>query len=166
MDCLRVRGDKGRIVYNFDIYLPNWFAQHNRVIFGVLFVLRWRGRAVHCGRGEAAANSRESNRESFETFARGYQSGSRDNLRTGAMGEIRTPVKSIERSVILCSGDTFWVDPAWLSSQESPLPEFAGRLTETLQNQEKEIIEAALAESKGKVAGPTGAAVKLENQAS
>ena len=23
---------------NFDIYLPNWLAQHNKVIFGVLFV--------------------------------------------------------------------------------------------------------------------------------
>jgi hypothetical protein len=24
--------------HNFDIYLPNWLAQHNKVIFGVLFV--------------------------------------------------------------------------------------------------------------------------------
>jgi hypothetical protein len=24
--------------FNFDIYLPNWLAQHNKVIFGVLFV--------------------------------------------------------------------------------------------------------------------------------
>jgi len=34
-------------------------------------------------------------------------------------------------------------------------------LTETLLNQEKEIIEAALSESKGKVAGPGGAATRL-----
>ena len=34
-------------------------------------------------------------------------------------------------------------------------------LPDTLQNQEKEIIEAALAESRGKVAGPEGAAAKL-----
>jgi len=34
-------------------------------------------------------------------------------------------------------------------------------LPDTLQNQEKEIIEAALAESRGKVAGPQGAAAKL-----
>jgi formate hydrogenlyase transcriptional activator len=34
-------------------------------------------------------------------------------------------------------------------------------LTETLENQEKKIIEAALAESNGKVAGPTGAAARL-----
>jgi formate hydrogenlyase transcriptional activator len=37
----------------------------------------------------------------------------------------------------------------------------AGPLPDTLQNQEKEIIEAALAESNGKVAGPNGAAAKL-----
>jgi hypothetical protein len=24
--------------HNFDIYLPNWFAQHNKTIFGLLFV--------------------------------------------------------------------------------------------------------------------------------
>jgi hypothetical protein len=23
---------------NFDIYLPNWLAQHNKVVFGVLFI--------------------------------------------------------------------------------------------------------------------------------
>jgi len=34
-------------------------------------------------------------------------------------------------------------------------------LADTLQNQEREIIEAALAECKGKVAGPKGAAAKL-----
>jgi DNA-binding NtrC family response regulator len=34
-------------------------------------------------------------------------------------------------------------------------------LPETLQNQEREMIETALAECKGKVAGPEGAAEKL-----
>jgi transcriptional regulator with GAF, ATPase, and Fis domain len=76
-------------------------------------------------------------------------------------GNIRELQNIIERSVILCSGDTLWVDPAWLSGQQSPLLELSGALTETLQNQEKEIIEAALAESKGKVAGSNGAAAKL-----
>ena len=36
-----------------------------------------------------------------------------------------------------------------------------GPLTETLQNYERELIEAALAESNGKVSGPSGAAAKL-----
>jgi transcriptional regulator with GAF, ATPase, and Fis domain len=37
----------------------------------------------------------------------------------------------------------------------------SGPLTQTVQNYEKELIESALAESKGKVAGPNGAAAKL-----
>jgi len=76
-------------------------------------------------------------------------------------GNIRELQNIVERSVILCSGETLWVDPAWLSTQEPPQPELSGPLTETLRDQEKEMIEAALAESKGKVAGPDGAAVKL-----
>jgi transcriptional regulator with GAF, ATPase, and Fis domain len=75
-------------------------------------------------------------------------------------GNIRELQNIVERSVILCSSDTFWVDPAWLSGQEPPL-ELPGPLTETLENQEKEMIQTALAECKGKVAGPKGAAVKL-----
>ena len=31
----RFTGDRAQ---NFDIYLPNWSAQHNKVIFGLLFV--------------------------------------------------------------------------------------------------------------------------------
>jgi formate hydrogenlyase transcriptional activator len=37
----------------------------------------------------------------------------------------------------------------------------SGALPETLQDQEKEMIEAALAKSRGKVAGPQGAAAQL-----
>jgi formate hydrogenlyase transcriptional activator len=76
-------------------------------------------------------------------------------------GNIRELQNIIERSVILCSGDTFWVDAAWLSSQEPPRLELSGPLTETLQDQEKQLIEAALTESEGRVAGPEGAAARL-----
>jgi PAS domain S-box-containing protein len=76
-------------------------------------------------------------------------------------GNIRELQNIVERSVILCGADTLWVDPAWLSSQKPPQPELSGPLTETLRDQEKEMIEAALAETKGKVAGPNGAAAKL-----
>jgi PAS domain S-box-containing protein len=76
-------------------------------------------------------------------------------------GNIRELQNIIERSVILCTGDTFRIDPAWLSGQDSSRPEFLAPLTETLQTQEKEMIEAALAESNGRVAGPNGAAAKL-----
>ena len=76
-------------------------------------------------------------------------------------GNIRELQNIVERSVILCTGDTFWVDEAWLSSKDAPRPKSSGPLTETLQSYEKELIEAALAESNGKVAGSNGAAAKL-----
>jgi formate hydrogenlyase transcriptional activator len=76
-------------------------------------------------------------------------------------GNIRELQNIVERSVILCSGDTFWIDEAWLSSQDAPRPKSSGSLTRNLQSYQKELIEAALAESNGKVAGPNGAAAKL-----
>src|ERR1700688_4036230 len=76
-------------------------------------------------------------------------------------GNIRELQNIVERSVILCSGDTFWIEKAWLARVQPPRQELAGPLPDTLQNQEREIIETALAESKGKVAGPQGAAAKL-----
>jgi formate hydrogenlyase transcriptional activator len=76
-------------------------------------------------------------------------------------GNIRELQNIIERSVILCSGDTFWIEKAWLASAQRPQLELAGPLPDTLQNQERKMIEAALDESKGKVAGAEGAAAKL-----
>jgi PAS domain S-box-containing protein len=76
-------------------------------------------------------------------------------------GNIRELQNIVERSVILSSGDTFWIQKAWLASPEAARQELPGCLPDTLQNQEREIIETALAESKGKVAGPEGAAAKL-----
>jgi transcriptional regulator with PAS, ATPase and Fis domain/CHASE3 domain sensor protein len=76
-------------------------------------------------------------------------------------GNIRELQNIVERSVILCGDDTFWIEKDWLARVQPPRQELAGPLPDTLQNQEKEIIEAALAESKGKVAGPEGAAAKL-----
>jgi transcriptional regulator with GAF, ATPase, and Fis domain len=76
-------------------------------------------------------------------------------------GNIRELQNIVERSVILTSGDTFWIEKAWLANQEPAQQELPGPLPDTLQNQEKEMIETALAECKGKVAGPGGAAAKL-----
>jgi DNA-binding NtrC family response regulator len=76
-------------------------------------------------------------------------------------GNIRELQNIVERSVILCTSDTLRVDPAWLSSPDAPHRKSAGPLTESLHSYEKELIEAALAESNGKVAGPGGAAAKL-----
>ncbi|HVI07234.1 MAG TPA: sigma-54-dependent Fis family transcriptional regulator [Candidatus Binatia bacterium] len=76
-------------------------------------------------------------------------------------GNIRELQNIIERSIILCGTDTFSIDEAWMSTQERSGLESAGSLTEALQNQERKLIEAALAESKGKIAGSNGAAARL-----
>src|SRR3984957_5602693 len=76
-------------------------------------------------------------------------------------GNIRELQNVIERAVILSDGDTFSIDETWLKWQA---PQFAGPtagLSSALQRQEKEMIEAALAESGGRVSGPGGAATKL-----
>jgi transcriptional regulator with PAS, ATPase and Fis domain len=75
-------------------------------------------------------------------------------------GNIRELQNVIERSVIVSENETFSVDESWLSRQ--PI----GRsnqfeLRERLNAQERETIEAALSESRGRVFGPTGAAAKL-----
>jgi len=76
-------------------------------------------------------------------------------------GNIRELQNIIERSVVLCTGDTFWIDEAWLSNQDAAPLRSSGLLTEALHTYEKKLIEAALAESNGKVAGSNGAAAKL-----
>jgi PAS domain S-box-containing protein len=76
-------------------------------------------------------------------------------------GNIRELQNIIERSVILCTGDTFWIDEGWLSSSNAPHPESSGPLTANLRSYEKQLIESALAESNGRVAGRDGAAAKL-----
>jgi formate hydrogenlyase transcriptional activator len=77
-------------------------------------------------------------------------------------GNIRELQNVIERSVIVCETANFSVDESWLSQQ--PLEKKAGSqlyLSEKVAAQEKEIIEAALRESQGRVFGPLGAAAKL-----
>jgi formate hydrogenlyase transcriptional activator len=76
-------------------------------------------------------------------------------------GNIRELQNIVERSVILCSGDTLWIDEAWLSNHDASRSRSSGPLTKNVLSYENELIEADLAESKGKVAGPGGAAAKL-----
>jgi len=78
-------------------------------------------------------------------------------------GNIRELQNVIERSVILSSGDVLSVDELWLSKETSPLP-FRAEAAAAFKGDsrsEREIIEAALAESRGRVSGPSGAAAKL-----
>jgi transcriptional regulator with GAF, ATPase, and Fis domain len=76
-------------------------------------------------------------------------------------GNIRELQNLVERSVILSSGDTFQIEKAWLASPEPTRQELPNPLPDALQNQERKMIETALAECNGKVAGPQGAAAKL-----
>jgi DNA-binding NtrC family response regulator len=75
-------------------------------------------------------------------------------------GNIRELQNIVERSVILCSGDTLVIDEAWLAV-EGRSPSDSSDRRQTLQDREKEAIEAALAEANGKVAGVAGAAARL-----
>jgi formate hydrogenlyase transcriptional activator len=74
----------------------------------------------------------------------------------------------IERAVILCDGDTFSVDETWLTRDSkaeagpsmsigTSLPQHHHLQSET----ERQMIEAALALTRGRIAGAKGAAAKL-----
>ncbi len=78
-------------------------------------------------------------------------------------GNIRELQNVIERSIILSSSDIFSVDELWLSgrtSPQAPRAETSPALNAEPRN-EREIIEAALAETRGRVSGQSGAAAKL-----
>src|ERR1700737_3102776 len=77
-------------------------------------------------------------------------------------GNIRELQNVIERSVIVCETETFSVDESWLSRRPSATePKVQVDFSEKLASQEKEMIEAALRETKGGGFGPPGAAAKL-----
>jgi formate hydrogenlyase transcriptional activator len=77
-------------------------------------------------------------------------------------GNIRELQNVIERAVIVSDSDTLSIDERWLTGRRSAVPStVAASPTSTLAVQEKGAIEAALAESKGRVSGPFGAAARL-----
>ena len=77
----------------------------------------------------------------------------------GWPGNVRELQNVIERAVILSEGETFAVDETWLKLPAKP--KRTGTLSGDLVKQEKELIEAALAASHGRISGPSGAATKL-----
>jgi PAS domain S-box-containing protein len=77
-------------------------------------------------------------------------------------GNIRELQNVIERSVILCETESFSIDENWLPQQPSLTePKNQMELPGRLLVQEKDMIEAALKESRGRIFGPKGAAAKL-----
>ena len=77
-------------------------------------------------------------------------------------GNIRELQNIIERSVILCETSSFSVDESWLSPQDLQTRTNGQlELSDRLAAEEKEMIEAALRECKGRVSGPLGAAIRL-----
>jgi formate hydrogenlyase transcriptional activator len=87
-------------------------------------------------------------------------------------GNIRELQNVIERSVILSAGEVFAVDELWLFKESAQLDasgpasapfrrEPASARGPGERRSEREQIEAALAETRGRVAGPSGAAAKL-----
>jgi formate hydrogenlyase transcriptional activator len=76
-------------------------------------------------------------------------------------GNIRELQNVVERAVILCEGETFFVDEAWLTRVAPESAMTSVPLVANLAEHEREMLEAALRQSEGVVGGPTGAAVKL-----
>ena len=76
-------------------------------------------------------------------------------------GNIRELQNVIERAVILCDGQTFCVDESWLQFESPPTSHSGNGLARMGADKERELIESALVESQGRIAGPSGAAAKL-----
>ncbi len=76
-------------------------------------------------------------------------------------GNIRELQNVIERSVIVCDTGLFSVDPSWLSIEvPTPRPSVIS-IARKPAAQEREAIEKALAATRGRISGPTGAAALL-----
>src|SRR5207302_7020001 len=71
-------------------------------------------------------------------------------------GNIRELQNVIERSVILCESDIFSIDENWLPQRSLLTPDSKQQveLPRRLLVQEKDMIEAALKESRGRIFGP------------
>jgi transcriptional regulator with GAF, ATPase, and Fis domain len=98
---------------------------------------------------------------------RGIRKSALDSLQSYSWpGNIRELQNVIERSLIVCETDEFTIDKSWLSGGPVPNGSADQVLIETSAAGERELIEAALAQTKGKVSGLSGAAAKLGMPAS
>jgi len=77
-------------------------------------------------------------------------------------GNIRELQNVLERSVIVCDTEEFAIDESWLPQVSvEQATEAQTVLTQRSDAEVRRVIEAALAESQGRVSGPSGAARKL-----
>jgi len=75
-------------------------------------------------------------------------------------GNVRELQNVVERAVIISDSNSLFVDKKWLSAR-SRRRDSSPSISRTLSTQEKNAIEEALMECKGRVAGPFGAASRL-----
>ena len=77
-------------------------------------------------------------------------------------GNVRELQNVIERAVTLSDSDTFSIDEAWIKREPSKMSRSTNvPLNGVLLAHEKEVIEAALTQSHGRISGPAGAATRL-----
>ena len=74
-------------------------------------------------------------------------------------GNIRELQNVVERAVILSETDTFVMDDSWLKSELAESAQKRGLSASV--DREREMIKAALAETRGRISGPNGAVAKL-----
>jgi formate hydrogenlyase transcriptional activator len=74
-------------------------------------------------------------------------------------GNIRELQNIVERAVILSESDSFVVEQSWLNDQSEESSRKRG--FSVLEDHEVEMIEEVLAETHGRISGPSGAAAKL-----
>lgn len=93
---------------------------------------------------------------------RGINTATLDRLKSYAWpGNIRELQNVIERSIIVSEKETITIDESWLSRDFDGTEPAIRPLLRMPPSQEKKAIEAALAEARGRVSGPAGAAARL-----
>jgi formate hydrogenlyase transcriptional activator len=76
-------------------------------------------------------------------------------------GNIRELQNVIERAVVICDGPEFSIDEMWLRTDQIPASAQPMLPEPIAVDGERELIERVLAECRGRVSGPSGAAAKL-----
>ena len=77
-------------------------------------------------------------------------------------GNIRELQNVLERAVIIAETDHLSIDASWLQCRPALDDAHLLALPDQLVHHERTLIEAALTETRGRVAGPSGAAAKLK----